>query len=108
MRGGLLRETTMSEWQPIETASIRQFDKDNWYIRHSDYLLLWNGGGILIGAYAYTKLGKGKWESNGRICCPTHWMPLPAPPDARDARRIAKLKSPYGEMCRDPSACAGK
>jgi hypothetical protein len=71
---------SIAEWQPIETAPIKPFDKDGWYMKHSDYLLLWNGGFILIGSYAYTQHGNGKWEANGRICRPTHWMPLPEPP----------------------------
>lgn len=72
-----------SKWQPIATAPIEPFDKERWYMKHSPYLLLWNGGGISIGSYGYTQRGKGKWESNGRIYCPTHWMPLPTPPDAK-------------------------
>lgn len=67
-------------WEPIEGAPLKPFDKDQWYMKHSDYLLLWSGGSIRIGAYAFTKHGKGKWESGGRRCYPTHWMSLPEPP----------------------------
>lgn len=67
-------------WQPIKTAQIDPFDKERWYNRFSDILLLWNGHYCQIGSYNYTKHGKGNWKADGRLTHPTHWMALPGPP----------------------------
>jgi len=68
------------EWQPIETAPIKEFDKESWYRNTSPYLLLWLGGRTVIGSFSYTQKGKGLWQENGYNCNPTHWMPLPEAP----------------------------
>lgn len=71
-----------AEWQPIETAPIRPFDPEKWYMAHSDRLLVWNGHRADIATYNFTQKGKGKWHSGGRIVDSlTHWMPLPEPPN---------------------------
>ena len=65
------------KWQPIETAP-----RDGTYIllfgRHSR-----RGGLIQITA----RWGGGDWESAddgyGAYIIPTHWMPLPDPPEAK-------------------------
>lgn len=68
-------------WRPIETAPIQPFNKDRWYMAHSDYLLVWNGSSCQIASYHYTKNGKGKWHINGRIAeVVIYWMPLPKGP----------------------------
>jgi len=70
----------MSEWQPIETAPIEAFKKDDWFMAHSESLLLWDGW-PRIGTYNFTKNGKGRWKTDdGRVCNPSWWMPLPSPP----------------------------
>lgn len=77
----------MSEWQPIETAPIREFDAEKWYMPHSVQILLWDGYKAFVGSYNYTQKGKGRWHAGGRIhegC--THWMPIPPPPDCPAAR----------------------
>lgn len=72
----------MSEWQPIETAPIEPFNPARWYSAHSPRLLLWNGGYSVIGNYGFTERGKGRWlDHASRVCEPTHWMPLPPPPE---------------------------
>lgn len=71
------------EWQTIDTAPIEPFDKDKWYMRHSPYILVWDGHNVCIASYHYTKKGKGRWMSEGRIMegfYVTHWMPLPEGP----------------------------
>ena len=57
------------EWQPIETAPI-----------HAETVLLWWNKGTKIGWRQYS----GKWVTPYRyepVSQPTHWMPLPEPPD---------------------------
>jgi len=75
----------MSDWQPIETAPIKPFDKDNWYMPHCPSLLLCGVQGfIYIGSYGFTKGGKGRWKSNGHLCYPRFWQNLPKPPAAQE------------------------
>lgn len=63
----------MSEWQPIETAP-----KDGTAIILSAYsgaldrMVSWDG--------RWSDWG-GVWTHHGRISQPTHWMPLPTPPN---------------------------
>jgi hypothetical protein len=68
------------EWQPIETAPIETFNKERWFMAHSEPLLLWLGGYITLGSYHYTERGKGRWQNHLGNCKPSHWMPLPPPP----------------------------
>jgi hypothetical protein len=68
----------MSEWQPIETAPFFAFNKETWYKNGPRYLLF--AGYEVIGSYGYTEKGKGRWQADGRIINPTHWMPLPERP----------------------------
>ena len=69
----------MSEWQPIETAPILPFNEEKWFMSHSPYLLLWDGR-CTIGVFGYTKRGKSRWQDFRSNINPTHWMPLPEPP----------------------------
>ena len=71
-----------SDWLPIETAPIKPFDKDNWSMATSPHVLLWNGHFCVIGVYAYTRKGKGRWQDWHANTSPTHWMPLPDGPEA--------------------------
>jgi hypothetical protein len=68
-------------WKPIETAPVREFMPDKWYMSHSPNLLAWDGLNVRIASYHFTQNGKGKWHSGGRIAAGlTHWMPLPEGP----------------------------
>ena len=63
------RTWAMSEWQPIETAP-----------RDGTEILLWEDGYILgswVEEYGYFADPDGHLWKNRQ---PTHWMPLPAPP----------------------------
>lgn len=65
--------TRAPQWQPIETYDKRASS-------HSYLLLLTHSGDCQIGTYN-PEFG---WfsKSTGRDILPTHWMPLPAPPEA--------------------------
>lgn len=68
-------------WQPISTAPIEAFGTVPSY--YSFRALVYPCYGQAREAYfSYTLLGKGRWKSaNGFVInTPTHWMPLPAPP----------------------------
>lgn len=69
------------EWQPIETAPIKPFDPEKWYMPHSPSLLVWNGNHCVIARYSYTRGGKGRWQDHHGNITPAHWMPLPSPPE---------------------------
>lgn len=62
----------MTDWQPIETAPEMEA---------GDYLLLWNGYRMTVG-YCVDE-DYGWWEHYESIQPqPTHWAPLPEPPEA--------------------------
>ena len=67
------------EWQPIETAPIKDFDKKMWFRPHSERMLLWDRFAV-IGSYNFTEKGKGRWQTQHGNITPTHWMPLPPAP----------------------------
>jgi len=67
------------EWMLIETCPIKPFDKEKWFQAHSDTVLLWVGR-TTIGSYGFTEKGKGRWQNVYGNIKPTHWMPLPEPP----------------------------
>ena len=82
-RPALAAPAVPPEWQPIETAPAYPFVKERWYVDGPRYLLS-TGSSVFIGQYGYTERGKGRWQDHyGRICQPTHWMPLPAAPTAQ-------------------------
>lgn len=69
------------KWQPIETAP-----------KGGDVLMLYCGGAIIIGYYETAlEWGKGSdpvnswvdydFEPGDKRLNPTHWMPLPEPPE---------------------------
>lgn len=68
------------KWLPIETCPIKPFDKDRWFLPHSDNVLLYAGFSV-IGSYSFTEKGKGRWRSWNGAISPTHWMLLPPPPE---------------------------
>ena len=67
----------MSEWQPIETAP-----------KNGNPFICWNGKEMLI-LNQPKGCSLGRWEKSGknwfggfiRFDNPTHWMPLPPPPE---------------------------
>lgn len=66
----------MSEWQPIETAP-----------KDGTSILAWTAGGICEIAFEYGEFEQlpcfSTYDDCGSavlICKPTHWMPLPPPP----------------------------
>lgn len=66
-------------WQPIETAP-----KDGDGIATDIGLLgFWFNPSIYAGVVAIIHWRGGKWTfgDNHRKCKPTHWMPLPDPPE---------------------------
>ncbi len=75
----------IGRWRPIETAPIPQFDAERWYMINFRCLIALKGNSYTtIGNYGYTEKGRGRWKDTfDRVCEPSHWMPLPAPPLAR-------------------------
>lgn len=75
-----------SAWRPISEVPVRPFDKDKWYLNALRCLGNVSVNGYVdIISYGYTERGKGRWQdSNGRICIPTHFQPLPLPPTGGD------------------------
>ena len=76
----------MSEWQPIETAPVSPLTDDlPCYYRFT--CLLSEDGRVFEGYAEYTfKKKKLVWKNAalfGRSCEPTHWMPLPDPPEVQ-------------------------
>ena len=59
----------MTDWQPIETAPKDGTD-----------VLVWCGGAMFI---AYMEVGRWFFDRTDHSVkpLPTHWMPLPAPPE---------------------------
>lgn len=72
----------MGEWKPIEKLDIPPFDTGEWYRDVARVLVVCGEySWVQIATYGYTQKGKGRWQDqHGRICHPTHYMPLPDPP----------------------------
>lgn len=93
----------MSQWQPIETApkGAKQ---------HSVLLACANSYvPIYCGRYRIGSLGEPQhmlieWrcDSSGRFANPTHWMPLPPPPDpqAEAKQHAARMAAAQGKRAR--------
>lgn len=66
------RLRALTAWRPIEAAP------------KMEYLLLWNGHKINIGCF-HTYNG-GQWQFMGNLLepKPTHWQPLPEPPQPQE------------------------
>ena len=65
----------MNKWQPIKTAP------------HDRVPVLVYDGGYLDGSdqVVFTATHEGWWKRpGGYLCEPTHWMPLPEPPQEED------------------------
>lgn len=67
------------EWMPIESAPIKAFEPENWFMANSPRVLIYPGPHIAY--YGYTKKGGGRWRSYRGNEIATHWMPLPPPPE---------------------------
>ena len=60
----------MSEWQPIETAPM-----------DGTPLLLWGWNDVQVGWFCNDRDDDREWiNADYDDLAPTHWMPLPAPP----------------------------
>ena len=63
-------------WQPIETAP------------KGDEIMAWDSGGEIFIAFWHGKRQKWLWTTHDlggdEGITPTHWMPLPAPPEATE------------------------
>ena len=61
-------------WQPIETAPKDGTD-----------VLLGAEGWVIIGSwFRFDDEGNGRWmHEDGATCDPTHWQPLPSPPEVK-------------------------
>lgn len=79
----------MSEWQPIETApkdgTKVLIVNDEGAIDVAGYIEQWNERDEWVrkakdgDVYRTVREDRGYWGT-GTAYCPTHWMPLPAPP----------------------------
>ena len=67
----------MSEWHPTETAPVTLPEG-----RPAHWMLIWWDGRCLIAC----REASGSWTAYSGECliapAPTHWMPLPAPPES--------------------------
>jgi hypothetical protein len=71
------------DWKPIESAPIKPFDKEKWFMAHSPRVLVYGGYKFVdVATYNYTERGRGRWISDTmqRVISPSHWQPLPEPP----------------------------
>lgn len=87
----------MNEWQPIETAPKGSGKDGPRMVTHPEYveppkLLLWTEEGAVVGYYDWyyhegygrgAESGVSAWRNTegGQAYGPTHWMPLPPPPE---------------------------
>ena len=62
----------MSDWQPISTAPTDDEDRE---------ILVWDGSGCDVVRIWWWDGGKPVWFNGDVVVKPTHWMPLPSPPD---------------------------
>ena len=83
------RAVEMSTWQPIETAP-----KDGRPILAYGHIALSNHAiGVVVWSETYglwdaeNDPDQGPWDSK-----PTHWMPLPEPPTASEARQTGSVE----------------
>ncbi len=66
-----LEAAERARWQPIETAPKDLDDDEAWYLGFA------NGCGLI----QWTQDG---WcDTAGSQCQPTHWQPLPSPPESK-------------------------
>ena len=63
------------KWQPIETAPKNQTEVLG-YMGPKIFGLVWY--------FAPSSTTFGWLDANGKACRPTHWMPLPAPPERNE------------------------
>lgn len=60
----------MSEWQPIETAP-----------KDGTEILVFDDGAYIVTPWIEGDDQSGWWDNGFMDPPPTHWMPLPAPPE---------------------------
>ena len=77
LRAYVRRGYAVSEWQDIETAP-----KDGTMVLGARQCL--NKTWDMTCVFYFAEDGEGAWWDNNAdyICTPTHWMPLPEPPNA--------------------------
>lgn len=70
----------MSEWQPIETAPKKRVfsDGDHTYCQQ---ILVFDGEVVRARWWSHKSGAENFLKDGGRACYPSHWMPLPAPPE---------------------------
>jgi hypothetical protein len=65
----------MSEWQPIETAP-----------KDGTKILTASGRDLSVREWGENEDGDSVWLPRIRGVFPTHWMPLPTPPDSTERK----------------------
>ena len=63
----------MNGWQPIETAPKDGLQR----------VLITDGSRVRESYYVKSQFSNGYWniDGNGAFLAPTHWMPVPSPPE---------------------------
>lgn len=72
---------TKIDWKPIETATVKPFDDENWF--KQDMFCLGATNQCFIGEmwYVYNSKGAGKWRTVEKVVYPTHWAEMPNLPE---------------------------
>lgn len=101
LQGALAQPATVQGWRPIETAPRGSGEDGPGNVTHPDYIapptiLLATQEGLVVGYYDWyyhegyghgAEPGVSAWRTSdgGQAYEPTHWQPLPQPPEAAQA-----------------------